>query len=367
MLEDVEDDVGLVSRILKREGLAFIIRQVDTRDDFMKALDTFDPDVILSDHALPQFNSIEAFKICQEKGLMAPFILVTGTVSEEFAVNILKQGADDYVLKSNLSRLPSAIAQALINLKSEKKKIEAETELMQENARLGKTNAELNSLVQGIAHRLRIPVKSSMKLLDLANAEARPNETLRKYLELIQSELNRLDNMFKNISIYSDNEVTKIAIEKIDFRSILNNCFDEYANHPAYQSLRAEINILSDLPFYSDADRLSNILRNIISNSIAFRKETEKETIILVNISVSNDSMVIEIEDNGTGIDHQSIPRVFEMFFRGHERSQEAGLGLFIANEIANTMGGNISIKSSDKSGTKVRISIPNKYSGHKD
>ncbi len=113
ILEDVEEDVVLIERILKKDGLAFNTLQVDTRDEFIDAMNNFGPDVILSDHGLPQFNSTEALEICRGKSKKIPFILVTGTVSEEFAVNCIKQGADDYILKSNLSRLPSAIRNSL--------------------------------------------------------------------------------------------------------------------------------------------------------------------------------------------------------------------------------------------------------------
>ena len=91
MLEDLEEDAGLVDRVLQKEKIAFTRIRVDTQDEFIDALENFNPDVILSDHSLPQFNSIEALKICQERKLNLPFILVTGAVSEEFAVNCLKK------------------------------------------------------------------------------------------------------------------------------------------------------------------------------------------------------------------------------------------------------------------------------------
>ena len=113
MLEDLQDDVGLIERTLRKEGMAFSSKRVDSEEEFTLCLQHFQPDVILSDHALPQFNSLEALKICRKHAVNVPFILVTGTVSEEFAVSCLKQGADDYVLKSNMVRLPSAIHNAL--------------------------------------------------------------------------------------------------------------------------------------------------------------------------------------------------------------------------------------------------------------
>ncbi len=90
MLEDVEDDALLVERALRKGGLQFSKRRVDTREGFTTAVEQFEPDLILSDHSLPQFNSMEALKICQSLGSTVPFILVTGAVSEEFAVECLK-------------------------------------------------------------------------------------------------------------------------------------------------------------------------------------------------------------------------------------------------------------------------------------
>src|SRR5258708_18862764 len=118
MLEDLEDDAGLLDRALTKEKIAFTRIRVDTREEFVHALDTFNPDLILSDHALPQFNSIEALKIVQESKAEIPFIIVTGSVSEEFAVTCIKKGADDYVLKSNLSRLHLSIQHAINDNKS---------------------------------------------------------------------------------------------------------------------------------------------------------------------------------------------------------------------------------------------------------
>lgn len=112
-LEDVQSDAELVERTLKRSGIDFEKVLVDTREEFTHALQDFQPDVILSDHSLPEFNSLEALKLLKESGRDIPFILITATVSEEFAVNVMKEGASDYVLKDRLQRLPSAIVNAL--------------------------------------------------------------------------------------------------------------------------------------------------------------------------------------------------------------------------------------------------------------
>lgn len=112
-LEDSPYDAELAIRILNKAGMVFDLKLVDTKEEFAEALGEYTPDVILSDHSLYQFNSYEALKLFKATGVRIPFILVTGTVSEEFAVNILNEGADDYLLKSNLTRLPSAITNAI--------------------------------------------------------------------------------------------------------------------------------------------------------------------------------------------------------------------------------------------------------------
>ncbi|MEO6720630.1 MAG: ATP-binding protein [Ferruginibacter sp.] len=112
-LEDSIYDAEFVKRVLKNAGLSFTFKLVDEQDAYQQALVSYQPDLILADHSMFQFNSFEALRLFKEQDLKIPFILVTGTVSEEFAVSILKAGADDYLLKDNLARLPNAILNAL--------------------------------------------------------------------------------------------------------------------------------------------------------------------------------------------------------------------------------------------------------------
>jgi len=117
ILEDSLDDVRLIERELKGGSIAFTSTVVDSKDEFENALYEMNPDVILSDHSLPQFNSIDALKVYQqfqsETKIIIPFILITGSVSEEFAAKCIKSGVDDYILKDRLRRLPCSILNAL--------------------------------------------------------------------------------------------------------------------------------------------------------------------------------------------------------------------------------------------------------------
>ena len=140
-LEDLPADAELVERTLSKGHILFEKLVVDTEKEFIKSIKEFKPDIILSDHSLPSFNSVEALKIVKASGLNIPFILITATVSEDFAVSVLKQGADDYILKDNLSRLPSAIAATLKQKRSEKA-IQETVEQLKENEERYRTLVE---------------------------------------------------------------------------------------------------------------------------------------------------------------------------------------------------------------------------------
>jgi len=116
LVEDTETDADLLIRFLKKEiDLSYL--RVEDRDAFIKALEENEYDLIIADQVLPQFSGIEAFRISKEKNI--PFILATGSVSETLLIEYTKEGIDDYILKNNLLRLPSAIKNAI-----NKKKIE---------------------------------------------------------------------------------------------------------------------------------------------------------------------------------------------------------------------------------------------------
>jgi PAS domain S-box-containing protein len=127
MLEDIPIDAEMIERELQNAHMAHQIRRVASKSKFLKELETSSPDVVLADYSLPQFTGLEALKIVREKGDRIPFILVTGMKNEEIAVECLKEGADDYILKSSLRRLPGAIQNAL-----EKRRAEWENERLEE-------------------------------------------------------------------------------------------------------------------------------------------------------------------------------------------------------------------------------------------
>ncbi len=113
ILEDVPADAELAERELRRAGLEFTARRVETEAEFLAALDEFQPDLILSDYRLPTFDGMAALFLALERAPLVPFIVTTGSLNEETAVECMKAGAWDYVLKDRLARLPMAVSRAL--------------------------------------------------------------------------------------------------------------------------------------------------------------------------------------------------------------------------------------------------------------
>ena len=117
LLEDSRDDVALIEWEFDKAGIAYTSQVVYDEAAYITALVSFRPDVVLADHTLPRFSSVEAFRMFQayRKAFQRsiPFILVTGDVSVEFAAGFLSAGIDDFISKENLKKLPGAVEMAL--------------------------------------------------------------------------------------------------------------------------------------------------------------------------------------------------------------------------------------------------------------
>lgn len=113
LLEDTDTDAELAERALRQAGLDFVLRRVDTREGFVQALDNFSPDIVLADYKLPRFDGLSALALLRQSQPQVPFVFVSGTMGEEFAIDTLHQGAADYVLKSHLGKLAPAVRRAL--------------------------------------------------------------------------------------------------------------------------------------------------------------------------------------------------------------------------------------------------------------
>jgi DNA-binding NtrC family response regulator len=143
ILEDEAFDANLAQRLLVEAGLNLVAVVVDSKASFIEQLATFQPDIILSDYYLPGFSGREALKIAQELYPDIPFIIWSGVLGDEAAVELIKQGATDYVLKDRPARLPSVILRALAEVEQRARLAHLEAQLLQAQrlASLGKLAA----------------------------------------------------------------------------------------------------------------------------------------------------------------------------------------------------------------------------------
>jgi two-component system, cell cycle sensor histidine kinase and response regulator CckA len=136
ILEDVPMDAELLEYELERARIPFASRRVDTRESFLHEIETFEPDLILSDYTVPRFDGMAALSVARERAPSVPFLIVTGSINEETAVGCMKAGATDYLLKSNLARIGPAIEGALARVQARTEKARAEEALRRSEANL---------------------------------------------------------------------------------------------------------------------------------------------------------------------------------------------------------------------------------------
>jgi len=161
-VEDSETDAELVARSLVKAGLIVDIQRVETESDFVSALQKRTPDLILSDFSLPQFNGLRALDLAIAHAPETPFIYVSGTIGEERAIEALRRGATDYVLKTNLARLPSAVERALREASMHAAKVRSEKRQQDQGVRLQRLTRTYRMLSSMSSAILRLRNRSEL-------------------------------------------------------------------------------------------------------------------------------------------------------------------------------------------------------------
>ena len=191
IVEDVELDSELTEYELKHANIDYISKRVEEESDFKRELKEFKPDLILADHSLPHFDGVSALKISKNISPDTPFIFVSGKIGEDFAVEMLKKGATDYVLKSNLPKLGHAVQRALKE-NNEQIELKKAQQALMESENKYRTLFEKN--------------KNPIMVFDEKGNFKDSNEAALKFLELNRSEL--LDRNLSDFLYYKNNGKT---------------------------------------------------------------------------------------------------------------------------------------------------------------
>lgn len=231
--------------------------------------------------------------------------------------------------------------------------------LEERNAQLMKVNQELDKFVYHASHDLRAPVASTLGLIMIAR-QSQDLAEIMGYMDMQERSLTKLDNLIKDILNYSRNKTNELVKETVNFQNLVEEVFEQHRYIPAPTQPSLELIVDQEGTFVSDPGRLNVILSNLISNAIRYHNPEALDPSVRVTVRSTPTDAIVEVKDNGLGIRADQIDRIFDMFFRGTNKSNGTGLGLYIVKETMETLGGEVTVDSVLGEGTSFQISIPN-------
>lgn len=232
----------------------------------------------------------------------------------------------------------------------------AQVDLVKKNNELVKVNSELDNFVYRVSHDLRAPLLSIKGLISLINfAELNPSTT--EYIKLIESSANRMDNSIQDILVYSRNSRLEVKLESINIKELVHEIFNDIKFSTESQIELEYHNDGAD-SIITDKFRMSTLLKNMIGNAIKYKRDIP-DSHIKFHMAQKGKTITIRIIDNGIGISKNSMPKVFDMFYRGSSASIGTGLGLYICKEIIDRLNGKIKLKSKLGAGSEFDIILP--------
>jgi signal transduction histidine kinase len=240
-------------------------------------------------------------------------------------------------------------------------RIKSELQLREKNDELKKINNQMDRFLYSASHDMRQPLTSMMGLIHLMHLENNSlTDTTKEYLDKLDQSVNKLDGFLKQVMQFTQNSHEQIVSKNIEINSILHAILQKQESHPYFKLLRFSIDDETKKPFYSDPARIEMILNHIIQNAIHYADPTKPEPFVKIVVTYETQWVNIAVIDNGIGISNRHVDKVFNMFYRGTERSKGSGLGLYIAKETMTKLEGSISIDSEVSFGTIVQLKIPN-------
>ena len=216
-------------------------------------------------------------------------------------------------------------------------------------------NHELNNFVYKVSHDIRAPLSSIKGLINLSKLE----KNYTNHLPKIEERVDHLDGFIRDILSHSRNLNTAVIIEKIKLEQVVKDWFNKLEDIDISKQISKEISI-TGVDFYNDKTRLSEIIRNLISNAIKYHDVSKNDRFIKVLGKVTKRSAKIIFDDNGIGIKTEFIKDIFKMFYRATEEAEGSGIGLYIVQQALEKVNGKVSVTSKFKIGTTFTIEIPN-------
>ena len=343
ILEDNPDDADLEQRHLSNAGLAFTAVVVDTRASFVQQLAAFRPEVILSDFSLPGFSGESALTIVQEQYPHIPFIFVSGALGDEEAVELIKRGATDYVLKDRPARLASVIRRAIDEAEQRTRRVQLEAQFHQ-SQRL----ESIGRLAGGVAHNFNNLVGIMLNYAAFIHGEAveRAERGIdqegwdrgRRDAEQIEHVGQRVIQLVHQLLTAGSQQI--IRTELVNLNQVVGR-IEELLRSTIGPHIEFRLSLAPRLwPVSADPGQVEQVLlslamnaRDAMPNGGSFSIETHNLTIVQDEVRQHpglspGDYVCLGVRDSGAGMEPAFLEHAFEPFFTSKPLVEGGGLGL---------------------------------------
>ena len=360
LLEDSALDTELTLAHLDRARIAYSHRRVEDRAAFEKAVREHRFDIILSDYSLPSFDALAALAIAKEVCPGVPFIVLSGAAGEELAVESLKQGATDYLLKQHLHRLGPAVRRALVETAERKERKCAQEELSRKAQELQALNADLEQFAYAASHDLQEPLRTISIFSSLLSKRYRSrfDSQADEYLDYIESAARHMSALLEDLLAYTRIPDGQRSSELVH----LNALFDQvvFLFRSQIEQNNASVTAGPLPAVLGNSKQLFLVLQNLISNALKYRGSAAPCVTVTTSSGNSAGKCIICVRDNGLGFDQSYAHHVFGLFKRLRKGDTPGtGLGLAICKRIVEHHGGEIWAQSEPDKGSQFFFSLP--------
>lgn len=366
IIDDSADDALLLMRVLRHAGFDPQAQRVQTAQTLLAALESATFDLVLSDWSMPEFSAQAAFALLRERDLDLPFIIVSGTVGEETAVEALRAGAHDFVLKDKLTRLGPAVERELREAELRRAQRELQDHLM-----VSERMASVGMLAAGVAHEINNPLACVMANLELAikhlghaELEVGCRAKIAQELQNAAEAASRIRQIVRDMKVFARGDDGTCA--PVDLHRVL-----DLALRMASHEIRHRTEVRTDygpVPLVEgNESRLGQVFLNLLVNAAQALGESSRGT-NLIHVRTRTDTAgnaVIHVSDTGPGMPKELLSRLFTPFLTTKPSGVGTGLGLSICHRIIESHGGDISVESLVGQGTEFRVLLPARQTRH--
>lgn len=360
LVEDSQDDAEVMVEELRDGGYCVEYTRVDTEHALRAALaQRHDWQLVLCDFALPSFNAVHALQLMRELNIDLPFIVVSAAVGEETAIELMRQGAHDFLLKGNLSRLVPAVARELRDVEVRTERAELREQLL-----LSDRLVQMGTLAAGVAHEINNPLAYIMgnlefTLRELSSAACTHSvpRAVREALSTALEGAQRIRATAEDLRIFS--RVGDRQPHPVDLKRVLESAIGMAGTQIRYRAqLVKEFEEVP--PIASNENRLGQVFLNLLINAAqAIPEGHTAEHEIRVRLRCVEHRIEVEISDTGAGIPERVQQRLFQPFVTTKPKEEGTGLGLSICRRIVQEYGGEISARANADRGTTFQVRLP--------